>query len=355
PTAGVVLHPLPPVQVQPQPPAVVEFPAVDVSSEERRVVATVPMEPADPIVSAAAPLSPAVVSAPGAPSSLTAALAAAAKSQPLDDVILERLLVAGAELRAKGNTQGAMRSFREVESARADHPRVLSEIAATLGLMGLKEKGDAYWQRVEEMGEVLAGEYFAIAGRQLRGEPEPAAPVVEVEIKPAAADKAGFVGPADMGGRTMKIGEVRVAEEKSATEGQKVSLNVVIDADPATSPVGDDLELSVFFYDRLSSGEIRATNADTSYERPTFPYDWKDDGTETIVVNYLQPALTDEQRRETGDRGYYGYVIELYYRGELQEKIAVPQDLAALREAEAPTGSGSPGGLAPENALFPKP
>ena len=50
----------------------------------------------------------------------------------------------------------------------------------------------------------------------------------------------------------------------------------------------------------------------------------------TIVVNYLQPVFTEEQKRELGERSFYGYAIELYYRDELQDKVAMPEDIAAL-------------------------
>ena len=83
----------------------------------------------------------------------------------------------GAELRASGNMQGALKAFREVESALPDHPRVLAEFAATLSQMGLKEKANSYWERLEALGPVTAGSYFPLAGQQLRGEsPIPAVP-----------------------------------------------------------------------------------------------------------------------------------------------------------------------------------
>ena len=85
---------------------------------------------------------PAVVGEAGAtaPGDLFEALAAAGRSQPLSDGILERLMVTGAELRESGNMQGALQAFREVENALPDHPRILSEIGATLGKMGLEDK-----------------------------------------------------------------------------------------------------------------------------------------------------------------------------------------------------------------------
>lgn len=155
----------------------------------------------------------------------------------------------------------------------------------------------------------------------------------------------------------MKIGEVKVSTPPVTEEGQKVSLAVVIDADPMMHPVADELSLIVNFYDRLPDGEIRPSTAETSYLYPTEPYDWRVDGTETIVVNYHQAALTEEEKREMPERVFHGYSIELYYRDELQDKVAMPAEIADLRvpspakivEPAEPAG----GVIAPQNALFP--
>lgn len=287
------------------------------------------------------PASPAAPATPSeaADTSLFAALATAAQGRPLEDAILERLLIAGSELRSKGNTQAALKNFREVEAALPEDPRVLSELAATLGLMGLQERALGYWERVEALGSLGAGPYYPIARRELTGEGGGAAPTASTEEK------------------WMKIGEVKVSTPPVTEEGQKVSLAVVIDADPMMHPVADELSLIVNFYDRLPDGEIRPSTAETSYLYPTEPYDWRVDGTETIVVNYHQAALTEEEKREMPERVFHGYSIELYYRDELQDKVAMPAEIADLRvpspakivEPAEPAG----GVIAPQNALFP--
>lgn len=272
--------------------------------------------------------------AQGEAPALSAALAVAARGNALEgEPILERLLATGAELRASGNMQGALQAFREVESALPENPRILAELAATLSQMGLSDKANQYWERLEAAGPVVAGAYFPLAGQQLRGEAPP---------------------PADSGGKVMKIGEVKVVEEAPTSEGQKVSLRVVVDADPNARPVGDDLTLLVYFYDRVTGGEVKASTADTSYDYPSAPYDWQGDGTEEIVVKYNQPVLTEEQKLELGERSYYGYAIELYYRDQIQDKVVMPEEIARLR-LESPAPAAPAGGfLGPENALFPE-
>lgn len=267
--------------------------------------------------------------------SLSAALAVAARKNELSgEPILERLMSTGAELRASGNMQGALQAFRQVESALPDHPRILAELGATLSQMGLTEKANGYWERVEGVGPVVAGAYFPLAGQQLRGEAPPAA---------------------DSSVKVMKIGEVKVEEAAPTSEGQKVTLRVVVDADPNARPIGEDLTLLVYFYDRVTDGEVKASTADTSYDYPSAPYDWQSDGTEEIIVKYNQPVFTDEQKLELGERSFYGYAIELYYRNQIQDKVVMPEDIARLR-LESPADTAPAGGfLGPENALFPDP
>ncbi len=288
------------------------------------------VDPVDPVAPAfVGPTE--VAGAPGLP--LFAALEEAARSRPLPDGILERLLVAGVELRRKGNMQGALKNFREVEAALPEDPRVLSEIAATVGAMGLRDRAAGYWERVEALGGLVAGPYPAIAKREL------------AEGAAAASESPAL----------MRIGEVKVVDRPPTEEGQKVSLSVVIDADPAMHPVADDLSLIVNFYDRLPGGEVKPSTAETSFLYPTEPYDWRVDGTETIVVNYHQAAYSEEERRESPERIFHGYAIELYYRDELQDKVAMPEDIAqrCFEPVPAPAPAPAPGGISPENALFP--
>lgn len=267
-------------------------------------------------------------------SSLSAALVVAGRENVLsDEPILERLMSTGAELRASGNMQGALQAFRQVETALPLHPRIQAELAATLGQMGLTEKAKSYWERIEEAGPTVAGAYFSLAGQQLRGEAPPSP---------------------DATAPVMKIGEVMVQEQAPTSDGQTVALRVIVDADPNARPVGDDLTLLVYFYDQVTGGEVKASTADTSYEYPSAPYDWQGDGTEEIVVKYHQPVFTQEQKREFGDRTYYGYAIELYYRDQIQDKVVMPAEIDRLR-AESPAEPAPAGGfLGPENALFPE-
>lgn len=269
-----------------------------------------------------------------APPSLSEVLASAVfTAERIEDPILERLVSTGKELRGEGNISSALQALRQAEDALPDHPRVLAEMAVTLSQMGANPKADNYWQKLVDIGPVSAGAYYKLARQQLAGE------------GPAAVDKVE---------KLMSIGEIRVDEAAPGSEGQKVALRIVIDSDPALKPVGDQLSLLVYFYDLVDGERIDASTADTSYLYPTEPYDWQTNGTEEIVVNYDQPVFTEEQRRDLGERRYYGYTIELYYRDRLQDRVVRPPEIAHSRIGESGLNSdAAPKTFGPENALFP--
>ena len=255
--------------------------------------------------------------------------------EKIEDPVLERLIAAGEELRAGGNLMGALDAFKQVEGALPDHPRVLGELAATYNQLGREADALVHWARIVDLGPVRSGAYYKIANGVLEGD--------QVPLPGSTVQQ-------------MKIGEVIVNEKMPDEKGQSVSLRVIVDASPASSPSGSDLALAVYFYDIVDGQTIEASTADTSKLYPTEPYDWAVDGTEEIVVNYHQPVFSEEQARELGERRYYGYAIELYYRDQLQDKVTVPEEIAALRIQESPEQEESaPVFLGPDNALFPDP
>lgn len=248
----------------------------------------------------------------------------------IDDPTLRGLVASGAELRGSGNMQGALNSLRQAEGALPDHPRVLSEIAATYSEMGLSRRAVLYWEKVRALGPEKGGAYFDLAGMELSGQ----------RLGAAAA-------------RTiLRIGSVEVTQGEAPAGGERVVLKVTIEAEPGSRPSPGDMAMLVYFYDRVNGEKWEASTADTSQEFVTPPYDWQDGGKEIIEVIYHQPVFSETQKRELGERAYYGYVIELYYRDELQGAVAEPAELKASGDAMP---EANPRLFGPENSLFPDP
>ena len=256
--------------------------------------------------------------------------------EPIEDTLVERLVSTGVELRTGGNLQGALQALRDAETNLPDHPRILGELAITMTRLGKNREAVDYWKKLSEMSEAKGGDFPAIASKVLKGEPVPS------PLRP---------------GQILQLGEIRVVKKPPARDGEWIHLFIPIKADPASRPLGREMTLRVFCYDRVNGEQTEQTTAKINYEYPTMPWDWKE-GVEEIEVIYFQPALTVEQKREFGERVFAGYVIELDYRNQLQDVAASSTQLRNLRfeqikrtreVLEAPPVEGPDGSLFPSN------
>ena len=83
--------------------------------------------------------------------------------------------------------------------------------------------------------------------------------------------------------------------------------------------------IQVFFYDQLGDETVVRTNANVSSHWSTLPADWQADDMEILEVDYTQ-AKPEPGKIEEG-RHYYGYVVCVYYKQDLQDMAADPQAL----------------------------
>ena len=143
---------------------------------------------------------------------------------------------------------------------------------------------------------------------------------------------------------------MEATKDPNPVAGERVVLKVNIEAEPGARPNPGDMAMLVYFFDLVNGEKWEASTADTSQNFISAPYDWQEGGREVIEVIYHQPVFSETQKRELGERAYYGYVIELYYRDELQGTAAEPNTLKSIEE---PVPEGNPPLFGPENSLFP--
>lgn len=252
----------------------------------------------------------------------------------VNDSLISILIESGMEDRERGDLEGALSAFLDAEKNLPDHPRVLSEIAGTYGEMGKINEATEYWTRVAEMGEIVAGPFYQIATKVLNGE-DPSIPEVEI-------------------GKYLKIGKLDLKRQPVSSDGEWVTLTIPIVGKKGESISGKEMDLRVYFYDLINGVTPGQTTATISYDFPSKPYNWAENRTEEIEVIYHQPVFTVEQKQNLGERVYFGYVIELYYRNQLQDSVVSSDELRSLRfpviePVEEPI---SPQG--PDTSLFPK-
>ena len=228
---------------------------------------------------------------------------------PKTDPRYPEIVEQGRLLRGSGDTAGALVKFREAEAIEPGNALAISEQAVTFEMMGLPDKAAEQWKRVLSMGE-RAGVYYSAAKAKL-----------ETAVKGAARATPG--GPAISPGKVMAIGSTALTAEQDASAAKKFMLTVPVRAGTGEPISVRDMKVYVLFYERANGKEITRTIANVSNRWASAPIDWKEGDTETLEVTYELPAL--QARAE--HREYYGYIVRLYYRMELQDTKAEPASL----------------------------
>jgi tetratricopeptide (TPR) repeat protein len=80
------------------------------------------------------------------------------------------------------------------------------------------------------------------------------------------------------------------------------------------------LRIQVYFYDRTTDNRLVPSKIEPRFLND--PPDWNSRDTEVLRVHYSK-----NQQDESGSRVFYGYLIRLYYNGELQAQQASPASL----------------------------
>ncbi len=249
----------------------------------------------------------------------------------------QRMMALALEYRSSGNMQAALRALRDANTLSPNHPRVLSELASTYSQMGLDDKAAEYWRSVFVLGPERAGAFYDLADMAMKGNLIDETTAVET---------------------VLSIGEVETIRAPDASDGERVTLRIPILSRPGSAPDAADMAMLVYFYDTVNGGDFAPTTATTNEGFVSEPYDWQDGDLEIIEESYFQPVFTEVEKKELGDRAYFGYIIELYYRDELQAVVAEPQELMGMKPGEPDAGQLQEIGSetsGPGAELFPKP
>lgn len=230
------------------------------------------------------------------------------------------------EVRKLGDMSPVLESLRAADLREPNHPEILSEMALTYEAMGLAEKAEAMWRSVIALGESNGGGYYTLAKAKLLGR----------ETAPKSPER-----------NAVALGACQVIPDKTVTKGQRLALRVPIKAAPGVEIDPTQMDIHVYFFDKVGADRIEPTRADPPVPSwVSAPVDWKE-GEELVDFSYNMPELKAEELRELGKRSYYGYVVKIYYLDRLMDVQAEPQTLVNYK----PPGAGPAGA---DSALFPK-
>jgi hypothetical protein len=225
------------------------------------------------------------------------------------------LVEQGKMLRERGDTGAALTKFREAQASDAKNARTFAEIALTFEKMGLADRANEQWKRVYELGDA-AGPLFIAAEAKLKA--AQASEITRVMMQnPGAPDDTA---PGTTRGAPVSLAPITVEDVRDPSASKKFTLRVPIKARFGSRIDANDLAIQVRFYDVVDSARVETTGANVSYRWGAPPPDWAEGEIEELLAQYELPV-------EKRNRKYFGYLVRLYYKGELQSAAGTPDTL----------------------------
>lgn len=134
----------------------------------------------------------------------------------------------------------------------------------------------------------------------------------DTPLQPAAADAS------PQGGSVLGIVSAKL---EGSDEGSR-KLLISIKANPKVPIDVPQVKVQVYFYDTDGS-EITPSKAQVTSSWTSPPIDWKDGDLELLEVRYLPDSVDSDIK-------FAGYVVAIYYKGDLQDYRAEPGRLTKL-------------------------
>ena len=230
-------------------------------------------------------------------------------SSMIADPVAERLVRESRALQLDGDMMRAMLKLDEAARRDPSEAAVIYHQGLLFEEMGLYTKAADQYQQVQQMG-IKAGAYFRLSAKKLT----------------KGMDVAQVHRP------IISIGPMyaRPANGAMASKQTNVAITILARPDKTINPA--DVHVQVHFYDKLNDGEIKKASSlakiDYAWDEPA---DWKGASREeTVHFSYAIAELDLAEAHLFGRREFYGYVVELVYKGEMIDQQASPRRLNSI-------------------------
>jgi hypothetical protein len=227
---------------------------------------------------------------------------------------LSELLAEADKLEAGASPGDALVPLEEAVDGQPRNAELIARVATLHERLGQTELAQATWQKVVALGPD-AGKLFDIAEVRLKLLQGPAADE-GMELR----DQIGL-----QPGSALGVVDLKVKDGGTASTPVK-DLRLAVKARPGDPIDARDVRINVTFYETLD-GEIVPTMSRVQSMWFTTPVDWKGEGVEILEVKYEVPRLGPDGGPPPQ---FYGYMVNIYHRGQLQETRAEPADLQDL-------------------------
>jgi eukaryotic-like serine/threonine-protein kinase len=128
----------------------------------------------------------------------------------------------------------------------------------------------------------------------------------------------------------LAITETTLSEVSDSSARTHLSLKIGVQPRPGT-PNGHVVRIVVSFYDLTKDNKMKPTDARVGYDWLTPTNDWADATPKFLVATYIRPKA---QRPSIDGRRYGGFVVRVYFDGQLQDSRANPANLLTPFPAE---------------------
>lgn len=225
-------------------------------------------------------------------------------------------LVAEADKLEAGASPGdALVPLEEALAMKPDNAELLARVATLHERLGQSELAQAGWQKLVDLGPA-AGNLFDVAEVRLKLLEGPGGNDAGLELR----DQTGL-----QPGSALGVVDLKVTDDGSPSAPIK-DLRLAVKARPGETIDVRDVRINVTFYETFN-GEIVPTMSRVQSMWFTTPVDWKGEGVEILEVKYELPRIGPDGGPPPD---FYGYVVNIYHRGQLQETRAEPAELQEL-------------------------
>lgn len=209
---------------------------------------------------------------------------------------------------------------------------LLARLAALHERLGQSDAAAAAWRKLVALGP-SAGNLYHVADVRLKLLQNQESQGDGLEVR----DQTGL-----QPGSSLGVVDLKISDSGAGARPIK-ELRLAVKARPGEPVEARDVRINVTFYETLN-GEIVPTVSRVQSMWFTTPVDWKNDGLEILEVKYEVPQIGPDGGPPPE---YYGYMVNIYHRGQLQETRADPPNLQELFPAplnDLPAGTEPSGG-----------
>lgn len=224
-----------------------------------------------------------------------------------------------------GDFEAAMKAIDEADALLPSDAGILLRRARLFEGMQQPAEAAAVYERVTmlpglspELRSQAEKKLSALGGAAVPARPAPKSGQVFAESADGAdiRNKIGL-----QPGSSLGIVDSRL---RDGAPGAKM-LRIAIKSQPGTGIDTRQMKLHVFFYEKDEAGETLLTESKVVSQWISPPVDWKDNEPELLDVTYTLPE--GSASNGSAARHFVGYIVGIYYNGELQDTRSDPGSL----------------------------